>query len=80
MAARDAAVDLAEQALALPARARLAIASTLLDSVEASGDSEWETAWAEELVRRAGEVDRGEVALEDWEAVRERLRSDLRCP
>lgn len=32
-----------------------------------------ETAWAEELRRRVGEVERGEVALEDWAVTRDRL-------
>jgi len=49
--------------------AREVVAS--LDGVEPQGQVE--TAWAEELRRRVGEVERGEVALEDWAVTRDRL-------
>jgi putative addiction module component (TIGR02574 family) len=67
-----------EEALRLPADERLALATELLNSVEGSGDSEWDAAWLAELDRRAQETANDPTSLEDWATVRSRLLGELR--
>jgi putative addiction module component (TIGR02574 family) len=67
-----------EEALRLPADERLALATELLNSVEGSGDSEWDAAWLAEVDRRAQETADDPTSLEDWASVRSRLLGELR--
>lgn len=53
-------------ALALPSEERAALAAELLASLDEGGDelasdSEWDSAWGDELERRADEFDAGHV-------------------
>lgn len=70
-----------EQALALPEEDRRHVAEALLDSMagESSADLEEETeaAWRDEVMRRIGQVRRGEVQPEPWSKVKQRIRQIL---
>lgn len=66
-----------EEALALPEEDRRRVAEALLDSVPGESDQEIESAWRDEVLRRIGEVQRGEVEPEPWSEVKQRLRDAL---
>ena len=53
--------ELKEQALRLPAAARLELAQQLIDSVEGPEDPDWAAAWSAELTRRSKAFAAGEV-------------------
>ncbi|MCC6998923.1 MAG: addiction module protein [Deltaproteobacteria bacterium] len=75
MSARATVFD---QALALPAQDRAALAHDLLRSLDDADDPDADQAWLIEIERRAAEVDAGTAVLDDWSAVRERLASRWR--
>lgn len=66
-------------ALRLPPRERLALATELLNSVEGDTDATWDAAWLAELDRRAQAAAADPSSLEDWATVRERLLAKLRA-
>jgi putative addiction module component (TIGR02574 family) len=66
-----------EEALALPEEDRRRVAEALLDSVPGESEQEIEMAWRDEVLRRIGEVQRGEVEPEPWSEVKKRLRDAL---
>ena len=68
--------DVRQDALALSSRDRLALATELLDSVEAS-DPEWDAAWARELNRRAAEADAHPEQGIPWPVARAELEAML---
>lgn len=68
-----AAKKILEDALALPDDERRRIAELLLDSISDSTE-EIEAAWVAEAVRRADELERGEVEALDGESVLEGLK------
>ena len=59
--------------LSRPERAR--VARELLESLDPDSDSGAEDLWVEEIERRVTEGRSGQVELEDWGEVRERLRA-----
>jgi putative addiction module component (TIGR02574 family) len=62
--------DVFTRALALPSNERAALARQLLQSLEAEpADSDWETAWAEELDRRIARLESGKAGTRDWREV-----------
>ncbi|HTE05780.1 MAG TPA: addiction module protein [Planctomycetota bacterium] len=63
-------------ALKLPPEARAALASTLLDSLDAVLDADAEAAWSLEVARRARELDTGAVQTVPWSEVRRRLSGE----
>jgi putative addiction module component (TIGR02574 family) len=63
--------------LAAPDRAR--VVEQLIASLDAESDPEVELAWQQEIQRRLGEIDRGEVVCVPWEEVRDRLRQSRRA-
>ena len=65
-------------ALRLPADERAALAQTLLSSLDEPSDSELEQTWLSEAVRRARELDRGEVQAIPAQDVRRKALSLLR--
>lgn len=65
--------ELLREALNLPADARAALASSLLESLEPETDADAEQQWREEIVRRLAEIDAGAVELVPWEDARRRL-------
>lgn len=64
-----------EDALALPEEDRRRVAHALLDSVPCEWTEEAEQAWRDEVMLRVEEVRRGEVALESWTDVKQRMRA-----
>jgi putative addiction module component (TIGR02574 family) len=70
----EEALDILKRALALPAEARAAIASSLLESLdEGRPDDGVEAAWSDEIQRRIEEIDSGKVQLIPYEEVRRRM-------
>jgi putative addiction module component (TIGR02574 family) len=72
------ASDLLARALALPAEERVALATELLDSVEAPEDLSWTEAWAAELDSRLKSIDEGTEKCVPWEELRAKLADRLR--
>ena len=73
-------VDIAElkakaQALSEAQRAELALA--LLESLDGPADPDVDQAWADEIERRVGEIERGEVELIPGDEVFAKLRRKL---
>ena len=68
-----------EDALALPAEEREALARVLLDSIEAAGGHSDDPALITELERRARAVADGTAELLDWSTVREAVRAKWRA-
>jgi hypothetical protein len=57
------AVQVLDQALRLPRGSRAFVAEKLLESLDAETDAALDPAWIVEVRRRAGQIDRAEVAL-----------------
>jgi putative addiction module component (TIGR02574 family) len=64
--------DLLKRALALPVDERAALANTLLDSIEVSGQSV-EEAWDEEVARRMDDLKAGKAVTVPWEQLHREL-------
>lgn len=69
--------ELLDHVLALPAEARAALASQLLESLDEEVDANAEALWAEEIKRRVDDLDAGRVKTVPWEEVRQRLARGL---
>jgi putative addiction module component (TIGR02574 family) len=69
-----------DTALALPPDERAWLASELIASLDASGDSDVEAAWAAEIERRIAEVESGDAETSSWEEARTRIRATLVKP
>ena len=69
--ATDKVVD---EALELPAEARIGLVDRLLASLNLPTRPDIDRLWAEEAERRAAEIDRGEVALIPGEEVFNKIR------
>jgi putative addiction module component (TIGR02574 family) len=63
-----------EDALGLEATDRARIARRLIRSLE-QGDADADVLWRAEIKRRIDEIEAGTAELEDWDAVRGRLRA-----
>ena len=63
-----------DEALSLPADARLSLVEKLLTSLNLPTQAEIDHLWSEEAERRVGEIDRGEVTLIPGEKVFEKIR------
>ncbi len=70
-----AAEKILQDALALPDEERRRVAELLLDTVSTDTPEEIEAAWVAEAVRRAGELERGEVEALDGESVLAELKA-----
>ena len=55
-----------DEARRLPPKARAALAGQLIESLDESVDDGAEAAWAEEIARRAREIDSGQVNAVPW--------------
>ena len=64
-----------EEALSLPADARLNLVEELLASLNLPVQQEIERLWAEEAERRVAQIDAGEVQLVPGEDVFDRIRA-----
>jgi putative addiction module component (TIGR02574 family) len=69
---RDVAA-LLEEALALPAKDRTALAEALLVSLDGHAEDDTAAAWKAETERRVKELDEGTVTTIPWPEVRRRL-------
>lgn len=69
--------ELLKQALALPAEARAALASRLLDSLDDTVDEAAEEEWNKEIVRRVQELDSGKVKPIPWAEARRQIAAIL---
>src|SRR5690348_5569429 len=58
--------DLLKKALELPAEARAALASSLLESLDEAVDLSAEEEWNKEIARRIAELDSGKVKPVPW--------------
>ncbi|NGZ96974.1 MAG: addiction module antitoxin RelB [Nitrospira sp. WS110] len=63
-----------EQALKLSPNERAEVAEQLIASLDEALDTGVEQAWQEEVQRRLGQIERGEVKMIPWEEVQRRLR------
>ena len=69
-----AADKVADEALALPAEARIGLVDRILQSLNLPVQPEIDRLWAEEAERRVAEIDRGDVELIPGEEVFDRIR------
>ena len=70
--------SLREEALKLPEHERARLASDLLASLDGVAEDNVEEAWAAEVERRKGEVQRGEARLVSWEQVKADVKAALK--
>ena len=63
-----------EEALKLSVTERAEVAEQLIASLDEVPDTDVEQAWQEEVQRRLGQIERGEVKTIPWEEVQRRLR------
>jgi putative addiction module component (TIGR02574 family) len=64
-----------EEALELSPGERARVARALIDSLDNSADEDADALWQAEVRARLDAVAAGAVELEDWAAVRDRLRA-----
>jgi putative addiction module component (TIGR02574 family) len=69
--------ELLKKALTLPAEARAALASSLLESLDDSVDRTAKEEWNAEIARRLQELDSGKVKPVPWEAARRQISAFL---
>ena len=69
--------ELKEKAAQLPEPERAELALSLIESLDGRADEGVEDAWAREIERRIGEIERGEVQLIPGDEVFARLRRRL---
>ena len=67
---KSRAAHIIEGALSLPGPARVALAGTLLDSLDGEVDPDYEKAWSVEIARRLRDIDSGKAKLIPWGEVR----------
>ncbi|MFZ3211600.1 MAG: addiction module protein [Terriglobales bacterium] len=65
--------ELLKKALALPAEARAALASRLLESLDDTVDTAAEEEWNKEIARRIEELDSGKVKPIPWSEARRQI-------
>lgn len=74
------AEQLADQALALPAKERALLAHKLIASLDAEIDPDAEAQWMEEIDRRSREMEEGRVDARPEEEVIGEIRAKLHAP
>ena len=67
-----------DKALKLPEQERARLASDLLASLDGEAEDGVEAAWAAEVEKRKGEVERGEARLVPWEQVKAEVKAALK--
>ena len=70
--------DLLKKALALPPEARAALAGSLLESLDDTGDQGAEEEWSKEIGRRIAELDSGKVKPIPWAEARRQISAILK--
>jgi putative addiction module component (TIGR02574 family) len=71
------ASELLKHALTLSEKERAELASSLIDSLDPTVDTNVELAWQEEIARRLEEIESGRVKTIPWEEVRRKGRALL---
>ncbi|MDZ4858231.1 MAG: addiction module protein [Candidatus Hydrogenedentes bacterium] len=66
-------LEILQEALKLPAEARAALATSLLDSLDEIIDEDAEQAWDVEIARRIREIDEGRATLVPWSEARRQI-------
>ena len=61
------------EALRLPKTARAALATRLLESLDAEVDQDAEEAWDTEIARRLADIDSGKVKMVPWSEARRQI-------
>lgn len=69
--------ELLKQALTLSDKERAELASSLIDSLDPTVDSDAEQAWQEAINRRLSEIENGQVKTIPWDEVRLKGRTLL---
>ena len=73
--------DLVDRVMELSAAERAQLARKLILSLEpADFDADVDAVWETEIEHRLGQVDRGEVPLQDWRDSVKRIRDTLKRP
>lgn len=72
-----AASSLLADALRLSEDARAELAAELLASLDGPPDADAHEAWETEIGRRVAAIESGEMQLESWDAVKQRVANDL---
>jgi putative addiction module component (TIGR02574 family) len=70
-------LELYRQAAGLPECDRATLAGLLIESLEPEEDAGVEEEWRAEVSRRVRQIEAGEVELESWESVRDRMTRRL---
>jgi len=74
---REETEHILQKALALPDSERAELAGSLIASLDANIDPDADSAWQEEVARRAEEVRTGKVVTVPWEQVQRKARAVL---
>ncbi len=69
--------ELLKHALTVPEKERAELASSLIDSLDPTVDTDAEIAWQSEVAGRLEEVESGRVKTVSWEEVRRKGRTLL---
>ncbi|MBP7586819.1 MAG: addiction module protein [Thermoanaerobaculia bacterium] len=72
-----AASSLLADALRLSEDARAELAAELLASLDGPPDADAHQAWETEIGRRVAAIESGQMQLESWDAVKQRVANDL---
>lgn len=67
-----------DEALRLPEAERARLAAELLASLDGEAEDGVEAAWAAEVEKRKGQVERGEARLVPWEKVKAEVKAVLK--
>lgn len=65
------------RALGLDPEERAELAAEILASLEGPADAGAESAWKEEIRSRIAAIDAGQVELEPWDAVKQRIEREI---
>lgn len=68
--------QLLTEALEMPPAERGRLAALLIESLEPDSEEDIAASWANEIRRRAAEIDSGVVTLLSWEEVRQSIRGE----
>ncbi len=69
----ERSIELLQRALSLTEEERAELAAALLNSLDASGDTDAETMWEEEISRRTSDLDSGRKRTIPWQEVQSQV-------
>jgi len=73
----ERSVELLQRALSLTEEERADLAASLLNSLEATPDSDAEAQWQEEVSRRTSSLDSGQAKTIPWQEVQSQVSAAL---